>query len=81
MAQLTENVTNKIVQLNRARSQKGANQGLIDAEIAKLTTSLPVQRQLLRDFWADQDKQASKWSIGWGDAINNFLDQASDVAG
>ena len=80
MAQLEEQVANNIERLNRARSQKGADQGLISAEIIAQQNSLPVLRQQLRDFWASQDAESSKWSIGWGDAMHDFINQASDVA-
>jgi lambda family phage tail tape measure protein len=80
MAQLEEQVANNIERLNRARSQKGADQGLISAEIIAQQNSLPVLRQQLMDFWASQDAESSKWSIGWGDAMHDFINQASDVA-
>jgi lambda family phage tail tape measure protein len=80
-AQIQEEVARKIEQLNRQRSQPGANVGFIDAEIAKQQSSLPILLRQQDDLYSKMNALRGDWMTGVETIWNEYIDQGRDVAG
>jgi hypothetical protein len=80
-AQIQEEVARKIEQLNRQRSQPGANVGFIDAEIAKQQASLPILLKQQDDLYSKMNALRGDWMTGLETSWNEYIDQGKDVAG
>lgn len=80
-AQIQEEVARKIEQLNRQRSQPGANVGFIDAEIAKQQSSLPILLRQQDDLYSRMNALRGDWMTGVETSWNEYIDQGKDVAG
>lgn len=80
-AAIQTEVARKIEQLNRQRSQPGANVGFIDAEIAKQQSSLPILLRQQDELYAKLDALRGDWMTGVKTSWNEYIDAGKDVAG
>ena len=74
-------VASTIEQLQRQRTQKGANTQLIDGQIAIQKASLPILVKQQQDAYAAMDAAQASWSNGAIKALENVRDAGLNVAG
>lgn len=75
VARIRANVASKIEQLNRQRSQKGADTDYIDQEIAAQQASIPVLVAQEREKWERIGKAQADGLNGMKAAIADFMEE------